>query len=754
MTTPATKTRRRTPPKGGSGTAPPRRDVLAFTVPVDIRAAEAGQTGPRTFELVAYTGEPMRICYWDDPVVIDCSTLRLDTQSIPALYDHWASIASIVGQVQEIAVANGLPPITAKGIFTPTDAEHDIAVEVLAKADAGFKWQASIGGTPASVERYKAGETVTVNGREYVGPVAVARGVTLREISFVVLGGDRHTSAVVARLNQLQGGGTMDFETWVTSLGFTVADLTDQQRAALQIQFNQIHGDDTEAETETETPPTNAEAETPPATETETETPPANAGARPVPIQAGQTVEAERQRIAAIQSAAQKYGHPTMLVGGKPVAVAAHAIAEGWDATRAEIQAMRSQLRTPPSNVVSRSGTATVQALQGAMLLRAGGVLDHKGYGSLHAVELLKGTPWLRASLNDATRNRIMDEAHRLSKLSAPDVCAAALRAHGRDVPHDRDDMIQAAFSSGSLRNVMTTSVNAILLQTYMDTPDTTVGWCREQDVADYKLNERPRVEKGGELTEQPENAEAEHDTMTDTVETYKIKRMSRQFAVDEIAVVNDSLGAIGEKPREFGGAARRLRPNLVYATLLENPTLSSTGRALFNATDGNANTSAALASGTLSAGLAEMATIRENGVNIDVTPSHLLVPFALRDTAVQLCQSPTLVVGGTAGTVTQVGTRNPLNDWGLIPVPEKRLDNGVTHPITKQAYSGSSTTWFLVSNMVPPFEIGYLRGTGRAPKVRSWNYDREGRFGIGWDVVLPIGICPLDWRGAQRNIG
>jgi len=187
---------------------------------------------------------------------------------------------------------------------------------------------------------------------------------------------------------------------------------------------------------------------------------------------------------------------------------------------------------------------------------------------------------------------------------------------------------------------------------------------------------------------------------------------------------------------------------------ILANPTLATTGRALFNATDGNANTSAALASGTMSSALAEMATIRENGVNIDVTPSHLIVPFALRDTAVQLTQSPTIVVGGTAGTITQVGTRNPINDWGMIPVPEKRLDNGVTNQATGVSYAGSTNTWYLVSNLVAPFEVGYLRGTGRAPRVRSWNYDRDGKFGMGWDVQIAVGVCALDWRGIQRNVG
>ena len=746
-----------------------RPKPLTLTAAVSV-APTAPDSPVRRFELTAYTGELMSISGFDLPVVVDVATLDTSNQRIPALFDHDPSRP--VGQVQSVTAANGLPPVIARGVFTPSGKADDCCPEVIARADAGFQWQASVGGNPAVVEKYGRGEQFTANGRTYEGPALLARGLKLKEISFVSIGGDGNTSAVIA--SHKRKGSEMSYEEWLTSMGFDSEAqtlLTEVQAANLKKVYDDDEGGESEDDTAEETMPEpmnagedmekddedkpvmlTAEGEV--VEEEDEEEVPANAAAKKLKLRAKSKVGlvvAERTRISKIVAAAKKYGNPSMYAAGKPVKVAAHAVAAGWSADRAEIQAMRSQLVQPPSNRQVKAG-ATLQALQGAMLIRAGGRLDHKSYGTLAAAGLIPS--WLRAGLNDANRNRIMEESHRFSKMSAPDVCAASLRAAGRDVPHDRDDMIRAAFSSASLTNVMTTSMNAILLSTYLDTPDTTQGWVREQDVADYKLNERPRVEKGNELTPHPENAEADHDTMTDTVETYKVERFSRQFVLDEIAIVNDSLGAIGQKPQEFGAAAARLRPNLVYATLLANPNLLATGRALFNATDGNANTSAALAAATLSAGLAEMATIRENGVNIDVTPSHLLVPFALRDLAVQLTQSPTIVVGGTAGVVTQVGVRNPLNDWGLFPTPEKRLDNGVSHPATGLAYVGSASTWYLVSNMVPPFEVGYLRGSGRAPKTRSWTYDRDGRFGMGWDVSMAIGVCPLDWRGIQRNVG
>jgi hypothetical protein len=731
---------------------PTRSPITTTAVPCQIRAADGD--GVRRFTLEAYTGEPMRIWPYDWPVVIDLASVDLSVQRVPALYDHVPDADYIVGQVESVRVSDG--KIIAAGIFTPTgDSAYDrnYCRKVLDRADAGYVWQCSVGGNPKKIEDIPAGQSIDVNGRSYAGPVSVARGLSLREISFVVLGGDRLTSAVVSRSkpNSIQGA-AMSFEDWLTSMGFdseAQTTMTEVQTANMKKMYADEYGEGEETDDPEAAPTedvTNAEADVVP-DEEEDEPTVTNARAKKPKL----TATAELKRSKAILAATKRWGNPMITVNGQSVTVAAHAIEQGWTPDQAELKAMRSQLVQPPPPII-RGGGANLQSLQGAMLLRAGGRLDHKGYTTMAAAGLLPN--WLRASINDDTRNRAMEEAHRLSKLSAVDICREALRASGHNVPHDRDEMIRAAFSTASLSNVMTTSMNAILIATYLDSPDTTVGWVKENDVANYLLQERPRVQKGAELSPLPEGGEADHDTMNDVRETYKVERFARQFAVDEIAIINDSLGAIGEKPVEFGRAAARVRPNLVYAMLLANPTLAATGRALFNATDGNANTSAALAAATLSAGLAEMATIRENGVNIDVTPSHLIVPFALRDTAVQLTGSPTIVVGGTAGTVTQVGVKNPLNDWGLFPVPEKRLDNGVTNQATGVSYSGSNNTWYLASNLVPPFEVGYLRGSGRAPRVRSWVYDKEGRFGVGWDVSITVGVCPLDWRGIQRNAG
>lgn len=747
---------------------PARR--LGLRAPVQVTAATAGEGERRRFRLTAYTGEPLKLWGFEFPVVIDCTTLDLTAQMIPALLDHMAYHDCVVGQIDAVRVegTGQTPPVVAEGYFTPTAQERDAAAYVLAKADAGFIWQASVGGDPARLDRVEAGQSITVNGREYPGPVLVARGVVLREISFTVLGADRKTKAVLAR--RVKGASSMTFEEWLVSMGWdaeTQSTLTEIQMANLQQVYNATVGATTETEVETETepaqaegeeelpvPPTNAEGESP----VVEETPPTNAAARRPGIRASnpalehrRQVAAEEARIANVRRlCASAQDVEVTVIGGRRVNLQAHAIREGWTPERTELALLRASRPVGPAiHSRSRDRECTVQALEGAMILRAGGRLDSPAYQSPRAIQA--GIPtWLRAGINDPTRNRIMEASHRYSDMSAVDLCREALRIEGRDAPHGRQEMIRAAFSGSALTNVFTTNVNAVLLSTYLEAPDTTVGWVREQDVADFKTQERPRMSKTSGLQKLPRGGEADHMTRADVGESYRIARYAKQFVIDEQDVIDDALGALADTPQEMGMAAARLRPDLVYAILLANPTLTATARALFNATDANLDTSSALAAATLRAAVASIALFQENGVNLNLKPTHLLVPPSLRHLSYELTNSSQILIAGTAGSVTERGSNNALLADGLTPVSDSRLENGVIDPSSGTTYAGSASTWFMACSLAHTIEVGYLRGTGRAPRVRSFVLER-GQYGIGWDVSMDIGAKALDWRGLYK---
>jgi hypothetical protein len=233
-------------------------------------------------------------------VVIDCSTIDISAQSIPALYDHQASGSCVVGQIESVTMPTaGRPPIMATGIFTPTDLPNDASKEVLAKADAGFRWQASVGGNPTSVVNVPAGQSVECNGRSYEGPLYIARGMKLREISFVVIGGDGRTRAVVASY-QIEGA-AMSFEEWLTSMGFDTESqgmMNEVQLANMKKLYSAEYG---ETETETEVV---AEGEM----VDPVKDPPTDAAAKPLEIKA--TADTRVANIKAVTLIASEAGNP------------------------------------------------------------------------------------------------------------------------------------------------------------------------------------------------------------------------------------------------------------------------------------------------------------------------------------------------------------------------------------------------------------------------------------------------------------
>ena len=161
-----------------------------------IEAAPSGEDGkpknPR-FAMTAYTGKPMRLWGWYNPVVIDLTGLTIPNQSRPILLNHINDPAYVMGQTDTIKVENG--NVIASGEIMGVS---DKAKEVIELASKGFKWQASLGASAQKVEYVLEDKEVKVNGEMVKGPVNIIRACRLGEISFVALGADDDTSANIA----------------------------------------------------------------------------------------------------------------------------------------------------------------------------------------------------------------------------------------------------------------------------------------------------------------------------------------------------------------------------------------------------------------------------------------------------------------------------------------------------------------------------------------------------------------------------
>jgi hypothetical protein len=174
--------------------APPRSVELvaaATFAPLEAAATEGAPAPLPRFEMVAYTGAPMRLKGWRHPTIVDLDGVTIPTQNRPIRFEHDARAG--VGHTDTLTIREG--HLHATGVISRDTPE---AREVVTAARNGFHWQASIGADVSDFELVRAGHTVAVNGRDWKGPIYVVRRATIGEISFVDIGADGATTASIA----------------------------------------------------------------------------------------------------------------------------------------------------------------------------------------------------------------------------------------------------------------------------------------------------------------------------------------------------------------------------------------------------------------------------------------------------------------------------------------------------------------------------------------------------------------------------
>lgn len=169
---------------------------LSIRADVQFLRADAGEgeglSKPRVprFRMDAYTGGAIRQAWSREPVVIDLAGLRIP-EVVPIVFGHDYDLASVLGQGN--AVASGASLVLDGAIL----AESEAATQVVRLGDKGYRWQASIGADVDEQRLVDGGESVTVNGQTFQGPVRIVSRSSLRECSFVTLGADAATAVQI-----------------------------------------------------------------------------------------------------------------------------------------------------------------------------------------------------------------------------------------------------------------------------------------------------------------------------------------------------------------------------------------------------------------------------------------------------------------------------------------------------------------------------------------------------------------------------
>jgi len=678
-----------------------RLNLLAEAVTLEAAPTEGDAQKLRRFTMTAYTGGAMQLAGWRYPVVVDLAGLDVGRQRRPILLDHTRDVDFVLGQTDSVAVMNNQLLVAGQVM-----GDSPKARQVIALNDRGFAWQASIGARAEQVEFVPEGKTAQANGREFAGPVNIARRATLGEISFVVLGADENTSAQIAAeqagdRRPETGGEDMDFTQWVEAQGFIADTLTEQQRESLQALYR--------AQVEGHTPARAAASLQSPVSSLRSE------------------AAAEVKRIAAIRK----------VCGGKHPEIEAKAIEEGWDATRAELEVLRASRPQGPAIHTTNGKPPTAAAIEAALCL------------SVRMPEA-KVLTWYGPQTVEAAQSRD------LRGLGLHELFYHVIHAAGGHARPGRmtDDTIRTAFeadralraaaggfSTISLSGILSNVANKALLEAYSAVEGVATRISAQADVNDFKQVTRYRLTGQGTFEKVGPDGELKHAQLTEESYTNQVDTYGKIIAMTRQMIINDDLGAFLQIPRILGRQSALAVESAVFTLLLANP------GGFFSAANKNFFSGASSALQISALTTAEQLFLDQtdkDGKPILISPAILLVPTSLKVTAQQL-MTETRVNETTTADKPKPANNPHAGKWEPLASPYLNAQ-GIA--------GGSATAWYLFADPadVAAIEIAYLRGM-RTPTVESGETDFD-TLGMKWRGYFDFGVAMQDFRAAVKSAG
>ena len=671
---------------------------------LEITAASGGKK-PQV-KGVAYSGGKMRLFGWSRPVVVDMAGMAVAGQ-IPLLTNHVNDTLCRVGVVTAKVADEGL---VIEGEIVAEGAE---AENIVSQGKSGADWQLSIGAEVEAAELVQEGKR-TVNGIDHEAPFYHVTKSTLREVSVVAVGADKATHMKVTAKLELKGNSIME----------------PQNKEEAKPQVTATAAVNTPA-APSAAAPKNVEASAPAAPEAPAPTAPAKVEAAAAPVNAPavdakaiaqEAIKAERDRVNMVKS----------VCNGEFPEIEAKAISEGWgkeQVNEAVLAAFRQKQPTADVNItIKKENGMNAKHLEAALSLRAGIDSDQ-----------------LAKEMGD----QVVEAAQKDMDMPLRSVLAECMRLEGIEPPRSFDNAaIKAAFSTVSVPGILSNVANKKLMQAYNAQPIIATKLCTTGDLTDFKENQRFRLTDIGDLQAVGADGEIKDGAVGEEMATNQLETYAKKFCLTRKMIINDDLGAFLKVPTAMGNRAARLVDQLFFKRLMANPT-GVDGKALFSAAHKNllSGANSALSADSLKKAIQLFTDqVDSDGQPINVEPSILLVPTALKFLAAELTQGTTLIMSGGADNVVRPAI-NVLADQNLQIVSSPYLSNS--------KYAGSSeASWYLFGKpgVVDTFEIGYLKGK-RTPTVERGDLDFNV-LGIWFRVFFDIGIREQDHRGMVKATG
>lgn len=688
---------------------------------------EAGNDPVPRMSIHAYNGGKVELGL-KYPVIFNLATLK-SSPNVPLLKDHKPDV--VIGHNIQLAI--GPNNIISLAALSGANAARD---EVVNAGKNGYPWQTSIGVISNRLDLIKQGEKLQLNGRSFDGPFYVAEEATLKEISVLALGADDTTLAVL-QASYLKGV-VMTFAEWLqavcTVLNLEAASLTPEQSGAMQTIYAEAYGENGDAvptepvavaarERGTKVLKAMIAKRTTPGNPSPTPLPtPGNTGGGNGGNGVGDVItqfRAEQTRVAKINELNAKYKEPKNKEGQSILLMA---VEGGWTLEKTELEMLKC---ARPDTLLIGSNVNAGDRMNFHRLLEAGivltGKLDEKLLVKKYGEQTLEAADKKYRSI---TLQQILLE------------CAIHNGYTGSfNVKANLRQVLQAAFSTHDISEILSNTTNLQLMAGYSAVDQSWREIANITRADDFKEFSSYRATGGFTFEKIGAAGMIPHGSMTEAGFANKVDTYAKMFAITRQDIINDSLGALNDVPRQLGRGGATGLVRAFWVEFMNNSTFFAAGNL-------NVSTGALSVAG-LNAALAVFRKLKgSDGEYLMHEPKLLLTPTELAITADSLFTDTQL-----AYTLTGTQTANNPHRGKFRPVTSPYLsDSTIT--------GNSATAYYLLAdpNDVPVIQVAFLDGK-QVPTVETADTDFN-TLGIQMRGFWDWGVRKQDPDGGVRSTG
>lgn len=426
---------------------------------------------------------------------------------------------------------------------------------------------------------------------------------------------------------------------------------------------------------------------------------------------------AETQRIAAVRRVCDNR-HPD---------IEALAIREGWDATRTELEVLRTtRPRTPAVHAVNHTVNAAVLEAACLMTGRLGQVeemfeeqtLDMAGRrfrGGIGLQELLLEAAWANGY---SGRN---------------------FRDHRTVLEYAFGHRVEAGFSTIDIGGILSNVANKFLLDGFFSVERTWRNICAVRNVSDFKTVTSYRLIGKDQYEPVAPGGDLKHGSLGNETYSNKADTYGLMLTIDRRDIINDDLGAITTVPRKLGRGSGLKINDVFWTTFLNNATFFTAGNNNFLV----GATTALGIDGLTGAEVAFLNQVDADGKPVGIMPAILLVPTALAAIGSQLFKSLEL-------RETTANAKFPVANphQGRFRVEVSRYLSNTTYP------GNSSKAWYLLAEPadLPVIEVAFLNGQ-ESPTIETADADFHV-LGVQMRGYHDFGVALQEFRGGVKSKG